>query len=117
MEELWHQKGISEAYRKAEATTGRPGSSLLLQAGININSTSETGDIEPLRIFDNACGTGTITYLLCDEFGMGNRMGVEILAGDNSIDMVNSTKERIIQNGWKNVRAEVIDSQVSSIQD
>lgn len=120
MEELWHQKGISEAYRRAEATTGRPGSSLLSQAGIHsaststsISSSTEAEDQKPLRIFDNACGTGIITYLLCEELGMGSRKDVEILAGDNSVDMVNHTKTRIKENDWKNVTAEVIDSQVS----
>jgi len=82
---------------------------LVKQAGI------VAGIAGPLKIFDNAAGSGVVTAVVLDE--LGNRDDVTILAGDINKFFLDVFKVRKEHFGWKNVDIETIDAMDNKLPD
>ncbi len=103
---FWQDENIVSSYYGFERVTAGPGRIMLSQSGL-----LSDGGNEPLRVLDNACGTGIITSLLYSDQSLVGR-GLEVICGDLSPTMVESVCKRVEKEGWKGASARVIDAQV-----
>ncbi|KAL3483395.1 S-adenosyl-L-methionine-dependent methyltransferase [Aspergillus germanicus] len=70
-----------------------------------------TSPLEPLVVFDNACGTGVIGSTLYRTLPREKTRNLELLCGDMSPHMLAYTEQRVKDEGWTNVETRIIDAQ------
>jgi SAM-dependent methyltransferase len=95
----------AEEYSNLESVTGPFGRDLITQARFPTISSSK------IKVFDNATGAGAIVNFLYST--PYHDVEKEVLGGDISPAMIEQFKKRAKDNGWKGVRAEIIDAMVS----
>ncbi|KAJ9284827.1 hypothetical protein DTO021C3_7573 [Paecilomyces variotii] len=106
---LWEDPTFASRYRFAEGITGPYAKHLVEQSGIQ--SIKE----RPLIILDNACGTGVVAdnlHELLDEEAKNN---MQLTCADVSEVMLEITKRRIQEEGWKNTETKVVDAQKTDL--
>ncbi|KAL1862035.1 hypothetical protein Plec18170_000859 [Paecilomyces lecythidis] len=106
---LWEDPAFASRYRFAEVITGPYAKHLVEQA--RIESTKE----RPLVILDNACGTGVVAdklQRLLDEEAKSN---MQLTCADISEVMLEITKKRIQEEGWKNIETKIVDAQKTGL--
>ena len=107
---MWKDPRNAKLYKAGEHITGPPAVDLIdliKQAGL-LQSPLQ----RPPVILDNACGTGIVTSLLYQMIPEENVKSMELVSGDISTGMVDAVKQRIEENGWKGVKAQVVDGMV-----
>ncbi|GFF52691.1 conserved hypothetical protein [Aspergillus udagawae] len=66
---------------------------------------------KPLVIFDNACGTGTVSSTLHRTLKDETTRSWQLTCGDISEAMVEATKQKMNKEGWRNAEVKVVDAQ------
>lgn len=106
-EAMWKDPRNAKMYKAGEHITGAPGVELIKQAGL-----LQTPLQRPAVILDNACGTGIVTALLYQTLPKESLASMELVSGDISTGMVEAVQQRIDENGWQGVKAQVVDGMV-----
>lgn len=104
---MWKDPRNAKMYKAGEHITGPPGMDLIKQAGL-----LQTSLARPPVILDNACGTGILTTLLYQSLPEETLKDMELICGDISTGMIEAVQQRIDENGWKGVKAQVVDGMV-----
>lgn len=122
----WKDAGFAQKYKTAEIVTGHFARKLIEQTGILATAAANPSDSEkvsspaareatgltPLRILDNACGTGVVSKILYEGLDEERKKGLEVVCGDFSESMVEFVFKRINEEGWEGARGAVVDAQV-----
>ncbi|KAL5336229.1 S-adenosyl-L-methionine-dependent methyltransferase [Aspergillus crustosus] len=103
---LFMSKDFASTYKLAEQLTGAFGGPLIDQSGIALDQLKE-----PPTVFDNACGTGIISSCLNSKLSDQIRQKWKLTCGDFSEGMVGYTKQRAIDEGWRNAEVKLVDAQ------
>ncbi|KAF7986407.1 hypothetical protein HWV62_31259 [Athelia sp. TMB] len=111
-ESIWTDPRNAKLYKAGEHITGAPAVDLIKQAGL-----LQTPLQRPPVILDNACGTGIVTSLLYQMMPEENVKNMDLVSGDISTGMVDTVKQRIEENGWKGVKAQVVDGMNTGFPD
>ncbi|KAL9043447.1 MAG: hypothetical protein Q9214_003368, partial [Letrouitia sp. 1 TL-2023] len=121
----WKDAGFAQKYKTAEIVTGHFARKLIEQTGLLAAAAAKPSDPEkasspaageatgltPLRILDNACGTGVVSKILYEGLDEERKKGLEVLCGDFSESMVEFVFKRINEEGWEGARGAVVDAQ------
>jgi ubiquinone/menaquinone biosynthesis C-methylase UbiE len=92
-----------------EQITSVPALALLKQTGI-FTAAAEGKEVS---LFDGISGAGIVAAVLKGELAKEKKEAkVKIVLGDNDENMISLAKERIEQEGWKDVEAKVMDANV-----
>jgi ubiquinone/menaquinone biosynthesis C-methylase UbiE len=84
--------------------------SLLEKMGLLADTTHMSG----LKVLDVACGSGVVPLLLAMQYDLKNpNPEVQVVATDFSSDMVDRAVKTMEEGGWKGVKVERMDAQVS----
>lgn len=122
----WKDPSFAQKYKTAEIVTGHFARKLIEQTGLLATATANPPDPEktssslageatgltPLRILDNACGTGVVSKILYEGLDEERKKGLEVVCGDFSESMVEFVFKRINEEGWEGARGAVVDAQV-----
>jgi len=103
---FWKDSNVAQVYKGGERLTGPPAKRLIQQVGL---LQAESG---PLVVLDSACGTGVVSSQLYEMLDESDKERLQLTCGDFSEGMVQSVQQRIIDNGWKGAKAQVVDAQV-----
>lgn len=103
--ELYSGKGILDTYMIAEKITRYYTQDLINLSGLNKSS------LRPLVILDLACGTGVVSDALHDMLDSQPEGGWELTCGDISAELTGHVKRKILDRGWENSNAKVVDAQ------
>ncbi|KAL4871809.1 hypothetical protein BDV12DRAFT_193958 [Aspergillus spectabilis] len=107
---LFKSKDFARSYKRAEQLTGVFADPLIDQSRI----TSYQPETPPI-VLDNACGTGIISSVLNHRLSDQVRQDWKLTCGDFSEGMVEYTKQRAIDEGWRNVEVKVVDAQETNL--
>ncbi|KAF3403882.1 Glandicoline B O-methyltransferase roqN [Penicillium rolfsii] len=103
--ELYAGKGILETYMIAEKITR-----YFTQDLIELSGLLES-NLRPLKLLDLACGTGVVSEKLHEVLASQPQASWELLCGDISEELTGHIKRKIIEEGWTNSSARVMDAQ------
>ncbi|KAI9675017.1 MAG: hypothetical protein M1817_001423 [Caeruleum heppii] len=112
-----------KTYRGAETITGPYALALLKQAGFSTSSSTAgtappiSNPPGPLKVLDNACGTGVVTATIYNTVPKEDREGMKIVCGDFSEAMVGYVADRIRDEGWDGAEAKVVDASKTGLAD
>lgn len=109
--ELYSGKGILETYMIAEKITRYYTLDLIKLSGL-IGST-----LRPLKVLDLACGTGVVSDDLHELLDSQLEDNWELTCGDISTELTGHVKHKIVEKGWKNSSARVMDAQKTELPD
>lgn len=87
---------------------------------LQINRSGILEAAPPLRILDNACGPAVLTELMYDDLSQKypNDGDFTIVCADVGTGMIDISKQKIENKGWKGVTAKIIDqNDLSELQD
>jgi SAM-dependent methyltransferase len=107
---LFKSKDFARSYRLAEQLTGLFADPLIDQSRI---TSCQPGN--PPIVLDNACGTGIISSVLNGRLSDHVRQNWKLTCGDFSEGMVEYTKQRAIDEGWRNAEVKVVDAQETNL--
>ncbi|KAL9610126.1 MAG: hypothetical protein Q9167_005146, partial [Letrouitia subvulpina] len=120
----WKDAGFAQKYKTAEIVTGHFARKLIEQTGLlgaavqpsdpeksSSPSAGEATGLAPLRILDNACGTGVVSKILYEGLDEERKQGLEVVCGDFSESMVEFVFKRINEEAWEGARGAVVDAQ------
>ncbi|KAK9776738.1 putative S-adenosyl-L-methionine-dependent methyltransferase [Seiridium cardinale] len=96
--------------KDSEAIMARPAALLLSQAGIDALTT------KPLKLLDNACGTGVVGSQLQRIVNKSVLGRSSILCGDVNQSFLNILRRRVHKEDWISIKVETIDAQDSKLQ-
>jgi DUF917 family protein len=85
---------------------------LIQQMGITGEATTEQ---QPITLLDSACGGGVVTQEVQAALGRDVLEKSRMVAADKSEMLVDLVKGRIVDEGWVNVEAKVLDAIVSVV--
>ncbi|CAP96441.1 hypothetical protein E8E15_007455 [Penicillium rubens] len=103
--ELYAGKGILDTYMVAEKITRYYTQDLIQLSGLSESS------LTPLVILDLACGTGVVSDALHDMLNFQPKGNWELTCGDISTELTGHVKQKILERGWENSIAKVVDAQ------
>ncbi|KAJ5575480.1 S-adenosyl-L-methionine-dependent methyltransferase [Penicillium sp. DV-2018c] len=103
--ELYSGKGILETYMIAEKITRYFTQDLIELSGLLESK------LRPLRVLDLACGTGVVSEKLHEVLADQPQASWELVCGDISMELTGHVKRKIIEEGWSNSTARVMDAQ------
>lgn len=103
--ELYAGKGILDTYMIAEKITRYYTQDLIKLSGLSESS------LRPLAILDLACGTGVVSDALHDMLDSQPEQSWELTCGDISAELTGHVKHKILERGWSNSTAKVVDAQ------
>lgn len=103
--ELYSGAGILETYMIAEKITRYYTEDLINLSGLKESS------LRPLKVLDLACGTGVVSDTLHDILDSGSQGSWELTCGDISAELTGHVKRKILEKGWDNSTAKVVDAQ------
>jgi ubiquinone/menaquinone biosynthesis C-methylase UbiE len=102
----WKDPNIAQRYKAAERITAAFARRLIQQVGLL------EVDSGPLIVFDNACGTGVVSVKLYEMLDENAKERLQLVCGDFSESMVQSTQQRITDSRWSGAKAQMVDAQV-----
>jgi ubiquinone/menaquinone biosynthesis C-methylase UbiE len=100
-----HDKTMAAQYLRCARASDSFATPLVEASGIS------TSPLQPLVIFDNACGTGVIGSTLYRTLPREKTRNWELLCGDMSPHMLACTEQRVKDEGWTNAETRIIDAQ------
>jgi ubiquinone/menaquinone biosynthesis C-methylase UbiE len=100
-----HDKTMAAQYSRCARASDSFTTPLVEASGI------ATSPLQPLVVFDNACGTGVIGSTLYRTLPREKTRYWELLCGDMSPHMLAYTEQRVKDEGWTNVETRIIDAQ------
>nr|AOC84391.1 OxaG [Penicillium oxalicum] len=103
--ELYAGKGILETYMIAEKITRYFTRDLIELSGLL------ESELSPLKLLDLACGTGVVSERLHEMLASKAPASWELICGDISAELTGHVKRKIIEEGWTNSSARVMDAQ------
>lgn len=102
--ELYSGAGILETYMIAEKITRYYTQDLINLSGLDPAA-------RPLTVLDLACGTGVVSDKLHEILDPQSANDWELTCGDISTELTGHVKLKIIEKGWDNSTAKVMDAQ------
>ncbi|KAJ5128193.1 hypothetical protein N7448_001910 [Penicillium atrosanguineum] len=103
--ELYSGKGILETYMIAEKITRYFTKDLIQMSGLTEST------LRPLKVLDLACGTGVVCDDLHEVLDSQLHDTWELTCGDISTELTAHVKRKILEKGWKNTSATIMDAQ------
>jgi ubiquinone/menaquinone biosynthesis C-methylase UbiE len=103
--ELYAGKGILETYMIAEKITRYFTQDLIELSGLLESK------FRPLQVLDLACGTGVVSEKLHEVLADQPLASWELMCGDISTELTDHVKRKIVEEGWSNSSARVMDAQ------
>ncbi|KAL4979934.1 S-adenosyl-L-methionine-dependent methyltransferase [Aspergillus desertorum] len=107
---VFKNKDFAARYRLAEQLTGLYALPLIDQSGIVSYAN------RPI-VLDNACGTGIIGSVLNHTLSDQVKKNWELTCGDFSQAMVEHTRQRAVDEGWRNTIAKIVNAQEMDLPD
>jgi ubiquinone/menaquinone biosynthesis C-methylase UbiE len=105
LEKVFREKSFADQY-----TYGAKISELYAETLVDRSGIAKSHQ-RPLIIFDNACGTGSISSTLQRTLDKRNKRSLKLTCGDLSEGMVEYTKQRMQAEGWDNAEAKIVNAQ------
>ncbi|KAL4796713.1 S-adenosyl-L-methionine-dependent methyltransferase [Aspergillus venezuelensis] len=101
---------FASRYKTATMISDLHAEALVAQSGIT------SSELKPLVVFDNACGTGAVTSTLYNTLDKETLNNWKLTCGDMSQSMLGYLQKRIVEEGWVNAEARIIDSQDTGLE-
>ncbi|KAL4949264.1 putative UbiE/COQ5 family methyltransferase [Aspergillus filifer] len=101
---------FASRYKTATMISDLHAEALVEQSGIAKSA------LRPLVVFDNACGTGAVTSTLYGTLDKEMINTWKLTCGDMSQSMLGYLQTRIVEEGWVNAEARIIDSQDTGLE-
>lgn len=105
-ESFFKQEDMGRRCKNAEVITGAFAKILVHKAGL-----LETSQ-DHLEILDNACGIGAVAAAVHELLEEETKERMQLTCGDFAAPMLKAMEERIVENGWINTKAKMVDAQV-----
>jgi ubiquinone/menaquinone biosynthesis C-methylase UbiE len=109
LEDFFKSEAYANSFKRGEMIT-RPFAEILVDQS-KVIAESKANPDQPLVILDNACGTGIISSILNDKVDDIVKGKWKLTSGDISSAMIEYTKLRMQQEGWKNTETRILDAQ------
>ncbi|KAL5337251.1 S-adenosyl-L-methionine-dependent methyltransferase [Aspergillus crustosus] len=100
-----HNTTFAAQYRCLAGITDLFAKSLIDLSGIASSS------LEPLVVFDNACGTGSVSSILYQTLDRAQTRDWQLTCGDMAQAMLSYTEQRVKDEGWPNTTTKIVDAQ------
>ncbi|KAJ5134983.1 hypothetical protein N7526_006348 [Penicillium atrosanguineum] len=100
-------------YKTGEKITGTFVKLLIDQSGIFAESRAQPD--RPLVVLDSACGTGVVSSILHHGLDDRAREQWKLTCGDISEGMLNYTRARVEEEGWRNIEVKIVDAQKTEL--